>query len=193
MRFSFLLPALLAPTLLTAQGKVPTPAQQIALVVQALPKEFRADATVLGYNTAGKLVPLRETKGAMICLADDPSDDLFHAACYSRSIEPFMLRGRQLRAAGVTGDKVDTVRFAEVKSGKIVMPKQAALWQLNGPIKSVNVATGVLGPDIKPLYVIYMPFATSASTGIPSSPAMGMPWLMLPGTAKAHVMFSMDM
>jgi hypothetical protein len=193
MRLSIVLSAMLLPAVLPAQGKIPTPAQQIALAVQALPKEFRADATVLGYDAAGKLVTLRPTKGAMICLADDPSDDLFHAACYSRSIEPFMVRGRELRAAGVKGDQVDTVRFAEVKSGKIVMPKQAALWQLNGPMKAVNVAKGVLGAEIKPLYVIYMPFATSASTGIPSSPAMGMPWLMLPGTAKAHVMFSMDM
>jgi hypothetical protein len=193
MRFSLVLPLLLAPTMLSAQLKVPTPAQQIALAVQPLPKEFRADATVLGYDAAGKLVPLRSTKGPMICLADDPKEDGFHPACYARALEPFMARGRELRASGVKGDKVDTVRFAEVKSGKLVMPKAGALWQLIGPSDAVNVATGVIGPKVKPLYVIYMPFATPETTGIPSSPQMGMPWLMLPGTAKAHVMFSMDM
>jgi hypothetical protein len=129
----------------------------------------------------------------MICLADDPADDRFHVACYSRSIEPFMLRGRQLRAAGTKGDQVDSVRFREIRAGKLPMPKQAALWQLNGPMTAVDVAAGKIGPEVKPLYVIYMPYATSASTGIPSAPAAGMPWLMLPGTPKAHVMLTPDM
>jgi len=183
----------LVPGLLPAQSKTPTPAEQIALAVLPLPQEFRAGATVLGYNEAGKLVPLRATKGAMICLADDPADDRFHAACYARSIEPFMLRGRQLRAAGTKGDQVDSVRFREVRSGKLVMPKQAALWQLNGPMTAVDVAAGKVGVEVKPLYVIYVPYATSASTGIPSAPAKGVPWLMLPGTPKAHIMFTPDM
>ncbi len=187
------LPLLLLPTACSAQYQVPTPAQQIALAIQPLPKEFQADASVLGYNKSGKLISLRATEGTMICLADDPKEDGFHPACYVRTLEPFMLRGRELRASGVKGDQVDSVRFAEVKSGKLVMPKAGALWQLIGPSDAVNVTTGVIGPKVKPLYVIYMPFATPESTGIPAAPSMGQPWLMLPGTAKAHVMFSMDM
>ena len=189
MRLVRLIP-LLVPMVLAAQAKTPTPAEQIALAVLPLPQEFRADATVLGYNDAGKLVPLRETKGAMICLADDPTNDRFHVACYSRSLEPFMLRGRQLRAAGTKDDKVDSVRFREIRTGKLRMPKQAALWQLNGPMTAVDVAAGKVTAEVKPLYVIYMPYATSASTGIPTKPAPGVPWLMLPGTPKAHVMLS---
>ncbi len=193
MRPLLVLSILLVPGTLPAQSKTPTPAEQIALALLPLPKEFRTDATVLGYNDAGTLVPLRSTKGAMICLADDPADDRFHVACYSRSIEPFMFRGRQLRAAGTKGDQVDSVRFREIRAGKLPMPKQAALWQLNGPMTAVDVAAGKIGPEVKPLYVIYMPYATSASTGIPSTPAAGMPWLMLPGTPKAHVMLTPDM
>lgn len=193
MRRFLALSLLLLPTACSAQYKVPTPEQQIALAVLPLPKEFRADASVMGYTKAGKLVPLRTTQGAMICLADDPKEAGFHPACYARSLEPFMARGRELRASGVKGDQVDTVRFAEVASGKLVMPKQGALWQLVGPDSAVNVAAGTVSLAVKPLYVIYMPFATPATTGIPASPAPGIPWLMLPGTAKAHVMFSTDM
>lgn len=189
MRFARLVP-LLFPALLAAQAKTPTPAEQIALAVLPLPQEFRADATVLGYNEAGKLVPLRATKGAMICLADDPADERFHVACYARTIEPFMLRGRQLRAAGTKGDQVDSVRFREIRAGKLAMPKQAALWQLNGPMTAVDVAAGKISADVKPLYVIYMPYATPASTGIPTTPVAGMPWLMFPGTPKAHIMLT---
>jgi hypothetical protein len=192
MRFVRLIP-LFFPALLAAQAKTPSPAEQIALAVLPLPQEFRADATVLGYNDAGKLVPLRATKGAMICLADDPADDKFHAACYARGIEPFMLRGRQLRAAGTKGAEVDSVRFREIRTGKLHMPKQAALWQLNGPMTAVDVAAGKISAEVKALYVIYMPYATSASTGIPAAPAKGMPWLMLPGTPKAHIMLTPDM
>ena len=73
------------------------------------------------------------------------------------------------------------------------MPKQAALWQLNGPMTAVDVAAGKITAAVKPLYVIYMPYATSASTGIPTTPVAGMPWLMLPGTPKAHVMLTPSM
>jgi hypothetical protein len=38
-------------------------------------------------------------------------------------------------------------------------------------------------------YVIYIPFATVASTGLPEKPsAGGMPWIMYPGTYRAHIM-----
>jgi hypothetical protein len=40
-------------------------------------------------------------------------------------------------------------------------------------------------------YVVYMPYATAASTGLPESPiAPNHPWLMNPGTHKAHMMIS---
>jgi len=64
----------------------------------------------------------------------------------------------------------------------------AALWQLTGPAGSYDAATNVVA-EARPLYVIYMPFATTATTGVPSVPALGTPWLMLPGTPKAHIMF----
>jgi hypothetical protein len=38
------------------------------------------------------------------------------------------------------------------------------------------------------LAVIYMPGATTASTGISAQPRRDGPWLMSPGTPKAHVM-----
>lgn len=193
MRLSALALLALAPAALPAQWKIMPPAQQIALAVQALPQEFRADATVLGYNAAGKLVTLRQGKGAMICLAQDPQEKGFHVACYQKDLEPFMKRGRELREQGVTGGQVDSVRFAEVKSGKLTMPKAGALWQLFGPATAVDLATNTVSNEAKPLYVIYMPYATPESTGIPAKPSGSMPWLMLPGTVKAHVMFTPNM
>ena len=171
---------------------VTTEAEQIASAVLPLPQEFRADARILGYKAGSKtLVPLREGSGPFICLASEPGASL-HLACYHRSMEPFMARGRALRAEGVTGARVDTVRFAEVKSGKLKMPTSpASMYQLfDGTYDAAtNSVTGA-----RPLFVIYVPGATAASTGLSDKPApAGMPWIMLPGTPKAHIMLTPGM
>jgi hypothetical protein len=192
----FALGALCAPLALFAQAEKtekpgnPLPdAQQINAAVAPLPAEFRESAQVLGYRAGSpKLVVLRKGAGPFTCLATDPALQRYHAACYHQSMEPFMVRGRELREEGVKGEKVDTVRFAEVKSGKIVMPKfPAALYQLNGPASVVDPATGIV-KGAQATNVIYIPFATSASTGLSVQPIPGAPWIMYPGTPKAHIM-----
>lgn len=167
-------------------------AQQIALAVLPLPKSFRADATVMGFNGAGKLVVLRKGTGTMTCLMSDPKLTEFHPACYQNGMEPFMARGRELRAQGVKN--VDSARFAEVKAGTLKVPAQAAtLWAMDGPMSGVNAAAGTVTAAIKPRYSVYMPFATAASTGLPTEPMANGPWLMDAGTPKAHIMFTMTM
>ena len=191
------------PSLLAAQATqsgaasaaaAPLPdAQQITAAVLALPPEFRDNAKVLGYHAdSPKLVTIREGAGPFTCLATNPATPRFHVACYHKSLEPFMARGRQLRAQGVPDEKVDTVRFAEVKSGKIVMPKQATLYQLFGPPDSFDPATGTV-KGVTGLFVIYIPGATVASTGLSAKPSEGSPWIMFPGTPKAHIMLTSKM
>ncbi len=179
------------PKLHAQEKSIATPQVQIAEAVTPLPAEMRAGAEVLGYSAAGKMVSLRAGKNDMICLAPDPTAKDFHSACYHKSMEPFMARGRSLRDEGVKGAQVDTVRFAEVKSGKIKMPTQASmLYQIFGG--TFDQATGKVTGG-RYLYVTYMPFATGASTGLSVIPTETGPWLMLPGTPKAHVMFTLRM
>jgi hypothetical protein len=200
MRQAFWLVALVSPAALAAQSTTQaapaarpplTESQQIASALTALPAEFRESARVLGYHAGSKeLVPIREGTGQFTCLATAP-DQPFHVACYQSSMEAFMLRGRQLRAQGVKDPQVDTVRFAEVKSGKIVMPKQpAAMYQLFGG--TFDAATGNV-TGARPLFVIYIPGATPASTGLSDKPAEGTPWIMFAGTPKAHIMLTPKM
>ena len=171
-------------------GPVPLPVHQVAAAVQAAPAEMRDGAAVLGYNDARKLVTLREGKNDMVCLADDPSDsERFHVACYHKALEPFMARGRSLRAEGVKGDQVDTVRFKEIKSGALKMPANpSTLYTLTGPPTSYDPATNKV-TGARWLYVVYIPGATAASTGLSEKAAPGVPWIMFPGTPKAHIMF----
>ena len=162
---------------------------QIAAAVTALPEEMRGGAAVLGYTALGKpLVTLREGKNDMICLAPDPAATAFHAACYHQAMEPFMARGRSLRASGVTGGQVDTVRFAEVKAGRLKMPTQPSmLYQIFGGTFD-SVTAKVSGGTS--LFVTYIPLATPQTTGISARPSATSPWIMFPGTPKAHIMYA---
>ena len=185
--------ALLTASVAHAQQPVAVPpaSEQITAAVTPLPEELRSGAAVLGYNVPGTLMTLREGKNDMICLAPEPGAKAFHSACYHKAMEPFMARGRSLRATGVKGAQVDTMRFAEVKSGKLKMPAQPSmLYQIFGG--TFDEATGkVTGGSW--LYITYMPFATTATTGLTSKPSDKSPWLMFPGTPKAHIMFSTAM
>jgi hypothetical protein len=171
-----------------APSSPPAAAAQVASAISALPEEFREGASVLGYADESRgLVELRKGAGPYICLADDPADDRFHVACYHSSLEPFMARGRELRAQKVTN--VDSVRYAEIDAGKLKMPSHpAALYSLTGKPEMFDRATGTV-TGARPLYVVYLPFATPETTGIPAKAGENTPWLMFPGTAKAHIMF----
>jgi hypothetical protein len=147
----------------------------------------------MGYRTSGKLELLRASKNGMLCLANDPAEKSFHTSCYHESMEPFMARGRALRAAGTKGVQVDTVRFAEVKAGKLKMPTApASLYQVFAPVNDFTIATGTVS-KAEALFVVYVPFATEQSTGLSATPSDKGPWLMLGGTPKAHIMFSTKM
>ena len=61
---------------------------------------------------------MREGKNDLICLADNPNDDAFSVACYHKDLEPFMARGRELLAAGVTGKERHAQRKKESRRGQ---------------------------------------------------------------------------
>ena len=149
---------------------------------------LRANATVLGYDASGKFVTLRKGSNDMICLADDPSQKMYHVACYHRALEPFMARGRELHARNLSHQAIDSIRLADVKSGRYAMPsKPAALYQYFAPRDSVDKSTGVVN-GASYLYVVYMPYATPATTGLSANPIDGGPWIMYPGKPWAHIM-----
>jgi hypothetical protein len=169
-----------------------TAEQQVAVAVTPLPKEFRDSATVLGYGADGVLRELRAGRGAMICLAPNPARERVQAACYHRSLEPFMARGRALRAQGLKADQVDSVRNGEIRSGRLPFPSgPALLYSITGDAGSYDAASGTIKGN--PLFVVYVKDATAASTGLPAQPGQGTPWIMHPGEIKAHIMFTPTM
>jgi len=163
----------------------------IATALMAAPAESRQGAKVIGYNMEGEFVTLKEGDNQFICLADDPSKKGFSAACYHKDLEPFMARGRQLRAEGKKHQEIFDIREEEVKSKKLLMAKSGATLHIYAS------EDALYDPDTKEVkganyrYVVYMPYATAESTGLPESPiAPNHPWIMNPGTHRAHIMIT---
>lgn len=162
----------------------------IATALMAAPKESRSGCKVIGYNMAGEFVTLREGDNEFIVLADNPNQVGFNAACYHKDLEPFMARGRALRAEGKTGQEIFATREAEMKSGQIKITPGLTLHIYYGAKTVYDPETSkVEGAQLR--YVVYMPWATSESTGLPEVPmAPNHPWIMNPGTHRAHIMIS---
>ena len=172
-------------------GQTPTPEIQIKLAVLAAPEEQREKATVYGYNDKGELIVLRKGENEMICLGDDPNQPGLNVSCYHKDLDPFMERGRQLKKEGKNFKEVFDIREQEVKSGKLLMPKSpSTLFVYSAKDEQVDKTTGEV-KDGYLRYVIYIPYATAESTGLPLKPSEpGMPWIMDPGTHRAHIMIN---
>jgi len=182
-----LLVALMAPA---AHAQERTTAWQVAAATLPLPDSMRAGAEVLGYKASGgPLVEIRPGTNEMICLTDDPGIEGYAAHCYHRSLAQFMLRGRELRAAGITKKSaVDSARAAEIKAGTLKMPSgPAALYSLYADSLNFDPTAG-RPKGARTLLSFYVPYATQASTGISEMPLADQPWLMQAGKPWAHLM-----
>lgn len=166
-------------------------ALQIAGAAVALPADLRERAAVLGYDAAGSLVLLRAGDNGLVCLADTPGDDAFQVACYSETLEPYMARGRELRAAGVESDDNFARRHEEIDAGTLQMPREPTMvYNFGGPLDIVDPESGAIDEARgRRVYSIYTPYATAASTGLSETPmAPAAPWIMRPGTPSSHIM-----
>ncbi|UYQ94473.1 hypothetical protein MKQ68_05135 [Chitinophaga horti] len=164
---------------------------QIRAALMAAPQEYRDSATVIGVSPEGKWITLREGSNDMICLAPNPKQLGIYVYAYPKRLEPFMARGRELAALGKRINEKDTIREAEIKSGKLPFPKDPTiLYGYWGKDEELIPETGEIKNGQR-RYVVYIPYATAASTGMPTEPNIpGMPWLMGAGTYKAHIMIN---
>lgn len=178
---------MLATAGMVALGQAPPAEEQIAAAVLAAPAELRAGATVLGYNDKGELTKLRAGTGDMVCLADNPKVKGFEVDCYHKDLEPFMARGRELAASGLTGKARHEQRNKDVKDGKVPMPTAPRmLYVMTG--ESYDPAAGkIVNSFLR--WVIYVSGATPETIGLPVKGSTE-PWLMYPGEPGAHIMIT---
>lgn len=163
----------------------------LATALMAAPEASRADCKVIGFNMAGEFVTFREGTNEFICLANDPKKEGFSAACYHTSLEPFMARGRALKAEGKKFKEIFDIREEEARAGTLTMGDPGSTLHIYyGKQTMYNPETAEVD-GAKYRYVVYLPFATAASTGLPEAPiAPNHPWIMNPGTHRAHIMVS---
>lgn len=176
---------------MAAQTEILSPEIQIKTAVLAAPEDQRDGAMVYGYNEDGEMIVLRQGSNNLVCLADDPDKKGINVSCYSQKLEPFMARGRALSAEGKGTMEVREIRKREVEEGTLKMPDVPSMTYIfSGDEENYDSATGELSNGSF-RYVIYIPYATTESTGLPDKPhAPGMPWLMDPGTHRAHIMIT---
>ena len=163
----------------------------VATALMAAPKESREGCTVIGFNMEGEFVTFKEGTNEFICITDDPKRDGFNAACYHKSLDEFMARGRELRKQGLTGGEIFDIREEEAKAGKLSMGDPGATLHIYyGEKTQYDPETNKVDGAVY-RYVVYLPFATSESTGLPEFPiAPNHPWIMNPGTHRAHIMIT---
>lgn len=182
--------SVLALALILCEGRaqeVPNKDSQIAQALLAAPMGLRANARVLGFDKNGRVLELRAGTNEMVCIARDPSSKNFSVACYHKDLDPFMARGRELKAQGMDFKAIFDIREEEAKSGKLKIPNNSTLMVLTG---TEDAESGIV-TDSHLRYVVYIPFATSAETGLPEAPlGPGAPWIMNPGTHRAHIMIT---
>lgn len=162
---------------------------QIKTALLAAPEDKKEGAMVYGYDDDGEVVVLREGTNDLVCVADNPHNKGIQAACYFKELDPFMNRGRALKKEGKETMEVRKMRGEEVASGQLKMPEAPSMMYIfYGSEETYDKTKATLG-DGQFRYVIYTPFATTETTGLPLKPhAKGMPWLMDPGTHRAHIM-----
>ncbi len=186
--------AFLLVSCISVSGKaqsVPSKEVQLKTATMAAPEDKREGAKVYGYDAEGNFVTLREGSNEMICIADDPNAKGFSVSCYHQDLDEFMERGRELKNEGKSFREIFDLREEEVKSGKLNMPRDGAtLFVLTADEEHYRPETGDVDKTYL-RYVVYIPWATQESTGLPLSPeAPGMPWIMDPGTHRAHIMIN---
>lgn len=164
---------------------------QITMAVLAAPEQAREGAHVYGFDKEGKMVTLREGTNDFIVRSDDPNKDGFEVVCYRKDVEPFMARGRELRAEGKGRAEIFDIREKEMDSGKLRKPDYGSTLHIYyGKEGKFNTETKEI-EGAKYRYVIYTPLATHESTGLPTRPnGPGHPWIMFPGLYRAHIMIT---
>ncbi|MEJ7740899.1 MAG: hypothetical protein WKF97_26065 [Chitinophagaceae bacterium] len=191
VKFSFIVYLCLVAFGSLAQSNPPATEVQIKSALLAAPADKREGAAVYGFTASKTFTLLRKGTNEMICIGDDPGQPGFSVACYHRDLQPFMERGRELRKQGKSVQEIFNARESEVKAGKLLMPKQpTTLFAYSASKENYDSLSGEVKNGYL-RYVVYIPYATSESTGLPlkqEGPAM--PWIMHPGTHGAHIMIN---
>ena len=161
---------------------------QIAQAVQPLPADLQAGATVVSYDPAtGARTVLRHGTNTIECEPTNPADGF--TRCYSNLTAPRREMEAKLRAEKKSDKEVREAVAEAIKAGTLKTP----------PFGTMAYRLSSKEGVIKRLWIMSVPFATPESIGVSTVSqrdgalkGQGLPWLMLAGTAGAHVMIPIN-
>jgi hypothetical protein len=180
-RFTYIVAAvaLTAPAgILLAQET--SAASQISDAVSPLPESLRADATVITRDATSASKVLRQGSNGVICETNRPTPTAaFNVLCYAKALTAQQDFTAKLQAQGKSQQDVQAAVTAARQSGQLQPP----------PMGTMSYSkSGKTAADARILWVMRVPNATAESLGLPTKAGRGSPWMMLSGTAGAHVM-----
>jgi hypothetical protein len=175
----------LLPVALAATASVE---DQIAEAVQPLPADLRAGATVVIYDLeTGARNVLRQGTNSEECEPRNPDDGFIR--CYNKVMAPRHEMEAKLHAQKKSPKEIQEAIAAAIKAGTLKVP----------PFGTMSYRLATKDGTIKRLWVMSVPYATPESLGVSTvsqrDAAMkghGLPWMMLPGTAGAHIMIPIN-
>lgn len=156
-----------------------------------LPPELRASASIVSIDKTGKVTTLRERTGKMVCIADQPGDDVFDARCYRHDFIPYLYRSVQLGAEGLSEKQIEARIEKEIKAGTFRMKMTASAgYRMYGPISALTGNGTSWTSKMSRWQSIHIPRPTAEDMGLVTENKPPMPYVMSSGGLWAHVMIN---
>lgn len=150
-------------------------------VLLASPARLRDDATVVGWRDDGSRVTLKAGSNGLVCWdqSGEPRKRTYASRCTSEANLPRLEQNRVWNMSGKSREEIQAMMDEADKNGTREVSEFGSVYY------SVNSETA----DIANLHMtIAVPYATSASLGVPSARTNEQVWLMGAGTSTAHLM-----
>ncbi len=177
--------ASLCPVAMAATASVE---DQIAEAVLPLPADLRAGATVVSYDPeTGARNVLRQGTNSLECEPKNPDDGFIR--CYNKVMAPRHEMEAKLHAQKKSPKETQEAIAEAIKVGTLKVP----------PFGTMSYRLTTKEGVIKRLWVMSVPYATPEQLGVSTASQRdaalkghGLPWMMLPGTAGAHIMIPIN-
>ena len=173
--------ALVGVLTVSVGAQAQTPAETIALAIDASLARFGGEATLIGWNADYTYETVRQGTNTVVCYdrSDERDRAPFSAQCTSLTNLDRVAQNRRFRAATTdTPGETAMIRAAE-EAGTRVPAEYGSLWlRMDGTDRSSALVHATIA----------VPGATKASTGFPEDGALGGVWIMEGGTMAAHIM-----
>ena len=165
----------------SASAQAQTPAETIALALEASLARFGGDVTLISWNADFTYETVSDGSNGIVCYdrADERDRAPFSAQCTSLNNLERVAQNRRFRAATSDTPGESAMIVAAEAAGTRVLPEYGSIWfRMDGPDRASALLHATLA----------VPGATGASTGFSETRTPAGVWLMDSGTSAAHIM-----